>query len=179
MSSKIQPLNELEVWHKKRDPWDYQNTKSDEIRREILINEIIRKKYTNILDIGCGQGFITEHIQGDKIIGIDISHEAIRHAKVNSKNTNIKYLQGSIFNMNEIFNEKFDLIIITGVLYKQYIGDSSSLIYQIIDNLLMENGELILVHIEEWKICNFPFRKIKEIKYPYREFTHNLEIYSK
>ena len=180
MSDKIQPIDELESFHKKRDPWGYETNRSDQIRKEILLNELCDFKCSNILDIGCGQGFITKILKGNKVFGVDVSLEAIKYAKLNNSIKNIEYLQGSIFDLNNLFKSKsFDLIIITGVLYKQYLGDSSSLIYHIIDNLLMDKGRLITVHIDEWKLCSFPYRKIKELKYPYREYIHNLEIYYK
>lgn len=180
MSSIIQPLDELEKFHTTQDPWGYNTNISDRIRRETLLTEINNQFFSNILDIGCGQGFITRSLIGEKITGIDISEEAIKQAKLNNQNNNIEYLQGSIFDLNKLFKSKsFDLIIITGVLYKQYIGDSSTLIYHIIDDLLMDKGKLITVHIDEWKLCSFPYRKVKVLKYPYREYIHNLEIYFK
>jgi len=180
MKSIIQPIEELENFHENSDPWGYNTNSSDQIRKEILLNEISKDKFLNILDIGCGQGFITTNLKGDKVIGVDISNEAIRKAKLNNKSENIEFVQGSIYDLNSLFEpNSFDLIIITGVLYKQYIGSSSSLIYQIIDNLLLKKGKLITVHIDEWKLCSFPYRKVKVLKYAYREFIHNLEIYYK
>lgn len=174
----IQDINDLNNFHKKEDPWNYNLNSDDSNRLEILLSEIPQRKYLNVLDIGCGQGFITSKLPGENIYGVDISEEAIKHAiKTNPKNIN--FIQSSIYNLNKVFSKQFDLIIITGVLYPQYIGNSSSLIYKIIDKLLIENGYLISVHIDEWYSCQFPYLKLKEFYYPYRQYNHKFEIYGK
>jgi 2-polyprenyl-3-methyl-5-hydroxy-6-metoxy-1,4-benzoquinol methylase len=178
MKKILQPIYELEEWHKSEDPWDYRNNSSDQHRLDFLLSEIPSYNYNNVLDIGCGQGFITTQLPGKRIYGVDISHHAINHAK--KKNIdNIEFAQASIFELNEKFDQKFDLIVITGVLYPQYIGYSSNLIYLIIDKLLNKKGILVTVHIDEWYNCQFPFLKLKERYYPYREYNHKLEIYTK
>lgn len=178
MKSKIQSIENLETWHNTADPWGYKNNKHDTIRRDILLSELPNREYKNVLDIGCGQGFITKEIIGDKVTGVDISHSAIKYAQKDCPK-NVSFIQGSIFEIDQLFTTKFDLILITGVLYKQYIGDASNLIYILINRILEENGHLVSVHINEWNICKFPYLKIKEIVYPYRDYNHKLEIYTK
>ena len=174
----IHKLSDLEKWHKKKDPWNYENKTHDFKRKQILMSEIPQKTYNNVLDIGCGQGFITQDLPGDCVFGVDISHQAINFAKEKERD-NLKFFQGSIFEIDKFFNVEFDLIVITGVLYKQYIGKSNALIYLLIDKLLSENGVLISVHINEWYYSQFPYLKIKQIYYPYRTYNHTLEIYTK
>lgn len=173
----IQKINDLEKWHTEEDPWGYNTNKFDILRKEILLNAIPKRDFKNVLDVGCGQGFITKDLPGVNVYGIDISESAISFAKKSIPNVN--FLQGSIFEIDSLIDEEFDLIVITGVLYQQYIGDSSSLIYILIDKILKKDGILISVHINEWYSSFFPYFKIDQIFYDYREFTHNLEIYSK
>lgn len=174
----IQKLDDLNDFHKNEDPWNYKRNTDDQKRLEILMHELPKTKYNRILDIGCGQGFLTQHLPGNEIIGVDISAEAVKHAsKLKTKKLSFKQL--SIFDLKTEGLGKFDLIVITGVLYPQYIGESSSLIYLTIDNLLNENGTLISVHINEWYNLQFPYLKIKQMYYDYRDYTHNLEIYNK
>ncbi len=174
----IQGKEDLEKWHEKEDPWGYDENKDDIVRKEILLSEIPDKKYKNVLDIGCGQGFITIDLPGEMVYGVDISESAIKFA--NKKATkNLIYKQGSIFDIDKLFDVKFDLIIITGVLYPQYIANSSSLIYLLIDKILEKKGTLISVHIDDWYNSQFPYLKTKQLFYNYRQYTHNLEIYSK
>lgn len=174
----IQKIKDLEDWHNKKDPWDYENNKHDFKRKQILLSEIPDIQYKNVLDIGCGQGFITKDLPGVNVFGVDISNKAIEYAK-EQECDNLKFFQGSIFEVDKYFDFDFDLIIITGVLYEQYIGKSNTLIYNIIDKLLAKRGVLVSVHINEWYYSQFPYLKIKQIYYPYREYNHTLEIYSK
>lgn len=175
----IQSKKNLDKFHNDIDPWDYEKSNDDLIRRDILLREISEFSPKSILDIGCGQGFITSKLNADEIMGIDISSRAIEHAKLQNKNKKIQYFNLSIFELFDFNNSKFDMILITGVLYPQYIGDSSSLIYSLIDRILLTGGTLVNVHIDEWYRCSWPYIKIKDLHYPYRTYTHKLEIFRK
>jgi 2-polyprenyl-3-methyl-5-hydroxy-6-metoxy-1,4-benzoquinol methylase len=178
LNNMIQKISDLENWHSKEDPWGYFNNDDDKKRKEILLKEIPNKSYKNVLDIGCGQGFVTNDLPGENIIGVDISKNAIDFANLHLTD-HVKYEVGSIFEIDKLFDKKFDLIVITGVLYSQYIGDSNSLIYLLLDRILEKNGILISVHINDWYNSQFPYYKIKQVFYDYREYVHNLEIYVK
>ena len=173
----LQKIDDLEKWNNTEDPWGYNKNSHDSLRKVFLLDNIPKREYENVLDIGCGQGFITNDLPGKNIYGVDISKTAIKYACKN--NNKVDYSVGSIFEINKLFKIQFDLIIITGVLYPQYIGKSSSLVYLLIDKILSQNGILISAHINEWYSSQFPYLKINQLYYDYREFTHNLEIYSK
>jgi predicted TPR repeat methyltransferase len=174
----LQPYEELENWHKTRDPWEYEKTEDDKRRKDILLSEIPKKDYKNVIDIGCGQGFIARELPGQKVIGVDISAEAIKHAKKH-ESERLTFLQASLFDLPKKINEKFDLVCITGVLYPQYIGKSLNLVYIIIDRLLKEGGILATVHIDEWYNAKFPYLMLNDYYYAYRDYTHKLEVYIK
>ena len=110
----VQSLEELEKWHSNQDPWFYKDTPDDLNRREILRGVIPERRYKQVLDIGCGQGFITQILPGENILGIDISNEAILKAKKHESNT-CKFQQNSIFDF-EPKDKKYDLIIMDMVL---------------------------------------------------------------
>lgn len=174
-----QPLADLEKWFLKKDPWEYENNLEDIKRKDILLSEIPERNYKKVLDIGCGHGFVTRSLPGEEIVGVDISKNAIKQAQRNNRSKKIKYVQASIYNLSILGSQKFDLIILTGVLYPQYIGDSESLIYTIIDRYLADSGILIMVHIDEWYKARFPYLLLKEYLYSYKEYTHRLEVYTK
>ncbi len=174
----LQPINELENWYKQDDPWKYENNSDDLNRKNILLSEIPVKDYRNVLDIGCGQGFITRDLPGKNILGVDISLEAINKARL-YQSQRINFLHSSIFELQNKLTDKYDLIIITGVLYPQYIGNSYNLIYTVLDKLLDKSGVLVSVHIEDWYKLRFPYLMLKEYFYKYRDFTHRLEVYVK
>ena len=175
----IQSKIELDLFHTNEDPWGYENNTEDLVRKEILLGEIPQQQYKNVLDIGCGQGFITKYLPGENIWGVDLSKNAIEFAKKNSTGNKFNFIQGSIFEIDKLVDLKFELVVITGVLYPQYIGNSSSLIYLLVDKILAINGTLISVHINEWYNCQFPYVKTKQTFYNYRKYIHNLEMYIK
>jgi len=177
----LQPIDELEKWWESPDPWGYENNPDDLNRRAMLLSVLPKKHYQKVLDIGCGNGFVTTRLPGKEIIGVDISANAIRHAKDRSKDfAHIQYLQHSIFDLPELgWSDSFDLIVITGVLYPQYIGKSEKLAYMIFDDLLKKNGHLVSCHIEEWYHSRFPYITLEREYYPYREYVHILEAYEK
>ena len=170
-------LEDIERFHSTDDPWSFNNNSYDLNRREIIRGVIPERIYKQVLDIGCGQGFITQILPGENILGIDISNEAIQKAKKHKSNT-CKFQQNSIFDF-EAKDKKYDLIIITGVLYKQYIGKSLNLIYDYLNSWLNIDGILISVHIDEWYVAKFPFFLYKSLYYKYRDYTHKLEVYIK
>lgn len=67
----------------------------------------------NVLDIGCGEGFIINGLGLPNMIGVDISKNALRIAK--GKNPKCNFCTGSIYDIS--FKESsFDLVIATEVL---------------------------------------------------------------
>jgi len=175
----IQSKKELDAFYRKKDPWNYYTNDSDRYRLQIIINYLksFDPRYT--LDIGCGNGFITNHLPGKKVFGIDYSKNAINWAKKNTKLNSICYKQMSIFELNNHFTEKFDLVLITGVLYPQYIGKSITLISEILDKLISPKGIIMTCHIREMNPPNLPFNLIDQKIYEYKKFTHVLEVYRK
>lgn len=174
----IQPTADLETWHKNEDPWGYENHPDDLKRKNILISEIPKRNFDKVLDIGCGQGFITRYLPGAAIVGIDISCAAVQHAK-KYESERLSFRQGSLFDLAKEQDGGYDLIVITGVLYPQYIGNSLSLVYRIIDRILVTDGVLACVHIDAWYKARFPYPLLKTLAYDYREYVHRLEIYGK
>lgn len=174
----IQNKDELEQWHSKHDPWKYESSFDDLRRKEVLLSELPANKFESILDIGCGQGFITKELPGESVIGIDISANAINFAK-KYETDRLKFIQASLFELPSMLTNTFDLIIITGVLYEQYIGNSKTLVYHIIDQILKHEGYLMSVHISSWYKIKFPYLLIKDYCYDYKQYLHKLELYIK
>ncbi|MFZ1721700.1 MAG: class I SAM-dependent methyltransferase [Microgenomates group bacterium] len=177
----IQSQEELESWYQKDDPWDYEDSFDDIKRRDILLAELPKRPYKNVLDIGCGHGFVTRELPGEKVIGLDMSERAVRHANLDAKNNpKLSYVAGDLYKITELFQRKtFDLIIITGVLYPQYIGNSKNLIYHLIDTCLDKSGILMCVHISDWYKSRFPYIQLEKYIYDYRTYSHIMEIYQK
>lgn len=181
-NTRLQPQKDIEDWYKRSDPWDYEHSPDDQARKDYMLKVLPEREYTRVLDIGCGNGFITQVLPGRVVLGCDVSKKAIHWAQQKVQSTDIRevrFFQSSIFDLLTQRIGTFDLIIITGVLYRQYIGSSNSLIHLIIDKLLCEGGILVSCHIKEWYICAFPFMLIDKFIYKYREYYHQLEVYQK
>ena len=174
----MQSEQELDAWHEKQDPWNYESTPDDQIRKSMLLNELPARQYDRVLDIGCGQGYVTRDLPGRSVMGVDISGEAIDKAQAVA-NERVSFLRASLFELPKKVSGPFDLIVITGVLYPQYIGNAATLVYGIADDLLASDGVLASVHIDARYRARFPYLMLKELFYPYREYTHRLELYIK
>lgn len=175
----LQSKSELENWHRIKDPWGYEENHHDQIRKKVVLSEIPDRNYEAALDIGCGQGFLTKELPGKSVVGVDVSDEAIRHANLFATER-VHFLASDLFALNEsLSGSTFDLVVITGVLYPQYVGAAHNLIYDIVDRLLSNNGILLSVHVNEWYSARFPYIVLKEFCYPYRDYYHRLEVYAK
>jgi len=180
----METKDKLNQFYSNKDPWSYDANPYDALRREILLKEIPSRKYESVLDIGCGNGFVTTSLPGNKVVGIDISANAVEAARARALGqAHLQFFAASIFdlalNSPAVLECRFDLIVITGVMYDQYIGESLSLIYHIINEKLADNGILVTVHIDDWYKARFPFFLVKSLRYKYREFEHRLEVYVK
>ena len=177
----LQPLDEIEQWYDKPDPWNYESNRSDQVRRANLLSVVPRKRYRRILDIGSGDGFITGRLPGDEVIGVDISNRAIQLAKDKFRDqSHLSFYPLSLFELPEAgWAHSFDLIVITGVLYPQYIAEGEQLAFSILDDLLVPGGHLLSVHIDEWYRFRFPYLTLHREYYSYREYSHHLEVYLK
>jgi SAM-dependent methyltransferase len=71
------------------------------------------KNINNVIDIGCGEGFIINCLKLPAIVGVDISKNALKIAK--DKNQKYNLCAGSVYNLS-FKKSSFDLVIATEVL---------------------------------------------------------------
>lgn len=97
MSLKKSPSKEqFEKLYKNPDPWNFDGTFNDLVRQEILNRLFSKIKFETGIDVACGEGFMTARMNFvEKIIGIDISENAIHRA--NASYPNIKFYSGNAF----------------------------------------------------------------------------------
>lgn len=79
------------------------------------LNETVAplENINNIIDIGCGEGFIVNFLNRADITGVDISKNALNIAKL--KNPGCNFCTGSVYDLSFKRNS-FDLVIATEVL---------------------------------------------------------------
>lgn len=83
----MQTKQMMEEFYSTPDPWCYKNHEEDEKRRNKIIETAkkYRPKYRRALDLGCGEGFITEKLPARYIYGYDLSETAMSRLPENVK----------------------------------------------------------------------------------------------
>ncbi len=179
----MQSKNELDAFYKEADPWNYDSTPDDLARIERLLFELPARTYERVLDIGCGNGFVTERLPGQQITGCDISDRAVdwarRRVSVREDAHRFEFVQANIFDIAHRVTGPFDLIVITGVLYPQYIGKGFSVVREAVDALLRPGGVVASVHIDDWCNWRFPYTMLSCDLSPYRQYMHRIEVFLK
>ena len=153
-------------------------TRDDLVRRDMLLSTIPEGEYDRVLHVGCGFGFITNHLRGGTVTGVDTSLETIRCASAHAQ-PHVVFRQGDVFQLNRMFKDPFDLIVITEALDVEHIGHSTTLIYRIVDPLLCDDGILASVHILGRCCARFPYLSVDILFCPCQKHTDTLEIYVK
>lgn len=159
----MQNKNHLEEWYKTADPWEYKTTPDDLKRKAELIMALQEvnnfQNYSRALDIGCGEGFVTHSLPADTIHGIEISDLAASRFPANVIRVHVP-------------QDKYDLVITTGTLYKQYDHRQFK---EWID--ACSSKHVLIAGISDWLI-NYNFGKvIFQKEFSYREYTQRIVIY--
>jgi hypothetical protein len=154
----MQSKEELEQWYKICDPWKYETTTDDLIRKNHLL-ELLAIRYLRALDIGCGEGFITIDLPATDIHGIEISDNAASRFPWNVKR--VHEPEGL-----------YDLVITTGTLYKQYN-------HKQINDWIVSSAcrHVLIAGIKDW-LLPYSYGKILDKKeFNYREYTQQIVLY--
>ncbi|MEO8364607.1 MAG: class I SAM-dependent methyltransferase [Pseudoxanthomonas sp.] len=177
---ELQSRLDLDAFYSDADPWGYSGNPDDERRRAELLSALPRRQFKRCLDIGCGNGFVTCSLPGDSVLGIDISPKAIewarQHAAEKGIAERVKFSPLSLLDPAIADLGRFDLIVVTGVLYDQYIGKAKSVVRTVVDDLLEGGGVIASCHIRHWNHLRFAYTLLDRLLYPYREYTHHLEV---
>ncbi len=124
----------------------------------LFIFNILRLKADDrALDLGCGNGFITEYLQNETgafFQGIDISEEAIKQAQSRTKNKRLAFRLGNM-NCLKFKPRTFDCVISIDTLY--YVNNLEETLKQIIA-ILKPRGQ-IGIFFTQW-INNLKDKKI-------------------
>lgn len=155
-----QSKNDLEVWYKDEDPWQYRTTQDDIDRRERLLY-IMRRygPFDRALDIGAGEGFVTEMIPSTKIHAIEISDLAATRFAPHIKR--VHEPEGM-----------YDFVMTTGTMYQQYDHEK---IYQTIKKCSAKY--ILIAGIKDWLIDYKYGTLVHEEEFQYREYIQKVSLY--
>ena len=157
----MQSKQELESWYSTEDPWGYKSNPHDSYRKVRILDALRGKKYNKALDIGCGEGWITQYLPAKVIHGLELSEKASER------------IPKPVIPVTEP-KGKYDLIVLTGVLYKQYD-------YQAMTDMALKHikkgGTILTCHIKDWEIP-LPLKEDNLLEFPYREYVEVLRRYT-
>lgn len=156
-----QSKQDLEDWYSKKDPWGYNDNSDDKVRKQVILDAISPyAPFKRALDIGAGEGFITKDLPAKEIEAIEVSDSASERLP-----SHIKRVKKP--------TDKYDLIILTGVLYDQYEGQ------KLIDWAKEHcDGIIVTCNIKDWEINPLPAdAMVHTYEFPYRTYTQSLKVY--
>lgn len=158
----MQNKADLEDFYEVKDPWGYQTNPHDAFRLETILEEL--KPFTphggfkRALDVGAGEGWVTQHLPAKRIDAIEISDRAA--SRFPEKVHRVQEPEGS-----------YDLIIATGVLYQQYDWQ------RMIDILKQSTNIILVCSIQDWELGMDQLPKPEvSLYFPYRNYTEHLSI---
>ena len=115
----------------------------EHLTRYLFASQIVKDK--TVLDLGCGSGygsFILKNTgHAKKVIGIDISSDAINYAKENYDDNDINFRIGDIRKLNSIKNNSIDIVVSFEVL--EHIREQGKMLSEV-KRILKKNGLLII-----------------------------------
>ena len=126
----------------KRNEWPFREQST-----ERFINYMASKeKSLKILEIGCGNGWFSNKIAGvskkHSVIGLDVNSEELKQATRVFRKENLKFVYGNIFEIETIFHNQFDIIVLNGAV--QYFQNFNRLFSTLV-SFLKEHGEIHII----------------------------------
>lgn len=166
----MQSIHEIEKWYETPDPWGYRTNPHDQYRRRQISDACFEfmpehlPQYARALDIGAGEGWVSEVLPANEIHGLEISRHA--RERMPKRVRPITQPDGT-----------YDLIVAAGVLYKHY--DHQAAINMI--NTHSQPGTILVVAgIDDWlipELSGLRDRWLKTEKFPYREYVQRVEAF--
>lgn len=119
-----------------------ENARIQKKMAEKLVSFLNKNNYTNILEIGCGTGFLTKEIVKNISFKQYLSLDIVKDCESFIKNINpkINFITADIEEFLKNNNQKFDLIISNASL--QWVNNFQETI-ELLEKSLTEDGELI------------------------------------
>lgn len=152
----MQPKEEIEASYVHPDPWMYKSSPADKIRKRYIV-EVARLMCLEIadpirtLDIGAGEGWITEHLPGHVLHAMEISDNAA--ARIPKNVTRVMEPQG-----------KYNLIVATGVWYAHYdIGLFLRILLEHANGIVLISGIADWIHSSAYQLGT----QIMKLEFPY------------
>ena len=108
MANKITEIKNREFFNELSKTWDSTNTAST----SVLFDNLLIHKGDKVLDVACGTGVLTKGIYERcqcRVVGIDISDEMLKNAKINNEGVDVEYICESFY---DYVSDGYDIIVI-------------------------------------------------------------------
>lgn len=134
---QVKKLPEIDVTHPHNQEW---RLRKESMQR--LVRYVNQKKFRSILDIGCGNGWLSSHLAKTKaeVLALDVNEVELKQgSRVFNELDNLTFIYADV-RSNPFKAEKlFDLIVLSSSI--QYFSDINGLVRSL-QPLLLENGEI-------------------------------------
>lgn len=130
----------------KHESWNKPTPNKDELKRweiiEYFVNKIELKDQSNILDLGCGRGWLSNLLSSyGKVLGIEPVGNVVKYAR--SLFPDINFVEGKATTLLNQYSGKFDLIVSSEVIEHVLDNEKDKFVYEV-NSLLNSNGYLIV-----------------------------------
>ena len=112
MANKITEIKNREFFNELSKTWDSTNTAST----SVLFDNLLIHEGDKVLDVACGTGVLSKGIYERSkchVVGIDISDEMLKKAKINNEGVDVEYINESFYDYS---SDGYDIIIIYNAL---------------------------------------------------------------
>lgn len=173
MTKNSKPFNSdsvLASWQDNARPWtNAVRTKSIPSRAlvtdQAIIDAICVHRPSNVLDLGCGEGWLSWHLAtlGIHVLGVDAVAELVEAAKALSPtydNADAQFIHMPYNKLNTIDSEQlYDLAVCNFSLLDK---DDSAYLLQQLPNLLARNGHILIQTLHPDNIADASFQGWRE-----------------
>jgi len=128
------------------------------VKKKKSLANLLKPGMKKAMDLGCGTGVDSVALAsfGVEVTSVDPSTKMLRTAEINAKNTNVKlsFLNSSIDNLPENFNNKFDLAIALGNTFANISREKYAASIKRCFEILKEEGILVIQTLNYEKIIS-------------------------
>lgn len=161
MESTDHPIALLRAENALRNPW---------------IEKILQEKFSDpckVLDIGCGGGYLTNHLakKGYQVCGVDLSEKSLAIARLNDQTGSVEYIRSSAYELP--YNDgEFDAVCAMDLL--EHVEKPAQVVAEA--SRILKKGGLFFFHTFNRNVLSY-FMIIKGVEWCFANAPKNMHVY--